>query len=121
MRNRSSPSVKIRYLDKDEIWKSLRKSIKELRERYPEIEQVILFGSFARGEAVPGSDLDLLIILRESSLPFLERIGRYLPSKCGIGVEVFPYTKEELKFLVTEGNHFLKRALEEGVEITVES
>ena len=60
---------------------SLRKSIKELRERYPEIEQVILFGSFARGEAVPGSDIDLLIILKDSKLTFLERIVRYIPSK----------------------------------------
>jgi predicted nucleotidyltransferase len=84
MPHRLSPSVKIRYLDKEAIWKSLRKSIKELQERFPEIEQVLLFGSFARGEAVPGSDIDLLIILKDSKLSFLERIVRYIPSKCGI-------------------------------------
>lgn len=32
-----------------------------------QIQQIILFGSQARGEATPDSDLDLLIVVREDS------------------------------------------------------
>jgi predicted nucleotidyltransferase len=34
--------------------------------RDPEVERMVLFGSRARGDARPGSDLDLLLILRGS-------------------------------------------------------
>ena len=34
--------------------------------RDPEVERMVLFGSRARGDARPGSDLDLLVILRGS-------------------------------------------------------
>ena len=34
--------------------------------RDPEVERIVLFGSRARGDARPGSDLDLLLILRGS-------------------------------------------------------
>jgi hypothetical protein len=41
---------------------------------------------------VPGSDRDLLVILRESEESFLKRIPRFLPSRFPVGVDVFPYT-----------------------------
>lgn len=34
-----------------------------------------------RDESVPGSDIDLLVILRESEEPFLNKIPRFLPSR----------------------------------------
>jgi predicted nucleotidyltransferase len=39
-------------------------------------EKIVLFGSWARGQARPDSDLDLLII-EESDLPRYRRAGRY--------------------------------------------
>ena len=38
-------------------------------EPFPAIERVILFGSYARGEARPGSDIDLRVI-RDENTPF---------------------------------------------------
>jgi predicted nucleotidyltransferase len=64
--------------------------------RHAEIERVALFGSLARGDAARGSDVDLPVVLSHSALPFLERISRYMPAGGGIGVDVFPYTREEL-------------------------
>lgn len=41
-----------------------------LHERLPgEILQVMLFGSKARGDTGPGSDIDILIVVREESWP----------------------------------------------------
>jgi predicted nucleotidyltransferase len=84
---------------------------------HPEVRRVVVFGSLARGEAVPGSDVDLLAVLSRSDEPFLARIGRYVPSAFPVGVEIFPYTEDEVRKMLVEGHSFLRRALAEGVEL----
>ncbi|GAB5602389.1 nucleotidyltransferase domain-containing protein [Thermus sp. FJN-A] len=77
---------------------------------HPEVLAVVLFGSLVRGEATAFSDADLLVLLRETPLPFPERLVRYRPE--GVRrVEVFPYTLEEVK----EGLGVAPVALREGV------
>lgn len=39
-----------------------------------QVRQIILFGSQARGDATPESDLDLLIVVRDDSLAVTEQI-----------------------------------------------
>ncbi len=117
MQQKLSHSVRIRYFDKKLVEESLRGYLKEMEEKHPEVERVLLFGSFVRNECVPGSDIDLLVILSESEESFLERIPRFLPSRFPVGVDVFPYTAEEVEKMMREGNFFIRRALEEGVEV----
>jgi len=59
-------------------------------------QAVILFGSLARGEAGPDSDLDLMIVA-ESDKPRIERYGevRRLFRGMGIGMDILVYTPEE--------------------------
>ncbi|MDI6872775.1 nucleotidyltransferase family protein [Candidatus Solincola sp.] len=109
--------MRIRYLDRAAIEDALRSYIHRLASEFPEVRRVVLFGSFVREEGVPGSDVDILIELSGSKLPFLDRIPRYLPRRFPVGVDVFPYTTDELRTLLEEGNHFLRRALDEGREI----
>jgi predicted nucleotidyltransferase len=109
--------VKISYFDKEAVLQALGLFLGELREKHPEVEQVLLFGSFPRGECVPGSDIDLLLILRESAIPLLDRIPRYMPHSFPVGVDVFPYTRDELDKMVQDGNRFIIRALREGKSI----
>ncbi|MBI4288151.1 MAG: nucleotidyltransferase domain-containing protein [Chloroflexi bacterium] len=90
---------------------------KKMARQFPEIERILVFGSVARGQAVPGSDVDLLIVLKESSERPLDRIPRYIPSRFPVGVDVFPYTRQELDEMVGQNNFFVKRALKEGVEL----
>ena len=42
----------------------------------PEVEGLVLFGSRARGEARPGSDLDMLLLLRGTLTPEREKLWR---------------------------------------------
>jgi len=63
---------------------------------HPEIEEVVVFGSFAEGNWAPGSDLDIFIVLSGSSVPVRERIPALLPGPFPVGVDLFPYTRDEI-------------------------
>lgn len=84
-----------------------------------EPEQVILFGSRARGDARPDSDIDLLIIESEpfgdgrSSHAEEVRIGRALPAT-RIARDILVYSRDEIERWRGSLNHVAARALREG-------
>jgi len=117
MERASLPSVRIRYLDKRSVRAALDDYVHRITRKHPEIRRILLFGSLARDEAVPGSDVDILIELSSCEEAFLQRIPHFLPSHFPVGMDVFPYTSEELETMLQEGNHFVRHALREGVEI----
>jgi Nucleotidyltransferase domain. len=109
--------VRIRYFDKKRVEESLRGYLKEIEGKHPEVERVLLSGSFVRNESVLECDIDVLVILSESDESFLNRIPRFLPSRFPVGVDVFPYTEKELETMQREENFFIRKALKEGVEV----
>ena len=115
IRRTSSPSVSVFALNLDQLRICLKRAVARLAETHPEIDEVWLFGSLARGDAVPGSDADLLIVLSDSQSPFLDRSVRYQPDFCGIGVDVLAYTRSELAGMQAEGSAFLQRTQTEGI------
>jgi len=110
----SSPSVKVTFTNKERILKALEDLIQEWTREHPEIEQVILFGSFARGDYYHGSDVDVLIILNESTKPFLSRIAEFLPRSFPVDIDVFPYTLEEVNRIARDPHSIITKALTEG-------
>ena len=94
---RSFGSVRTFWLDKEYIKGQLTKAVDTLGADQ-NVQKIVLFGSFAENRAVPGSDVDILIILTADPRRFIDRILYYLDafSDLGIGVDVFPYTVDEL-------------------------
>ncbi len=113
----SSPSVKITYFDKEKVWAAVKEFAEDLARDNPEVEKILVFGSLVRGEAVPGSDVDLLVILKQSDAPLPDRMTKYMPDRFPVGVDVFPYTKAEIEQMLGDSNFFIKQALREGVEM----
>jgi uncharacterized protein len=74
---------------------------------------VVAFGSFARGDVRPGSDLDLLVVL-DANEPFGTRLVRLhellIPQ---VALDLLAYTPHE--FEAVKDRPFIRRALEEGV------
>ena len=62
----------------------------------PEVEEVVVFGSFADGNYAPGSDIDVLIVLSKSGKAVWDRVPDFLPGAFPVGLDLFPYTREEL-------------------------
>ncbi|NEQ31823.1 MAG: nucleotidyltransferase domain-containing protein [Leptolyngbya sp. SIO4C5] len=84
-----------------------------------EPEQVILFGSQARGEAGSHSDVDLLIIQSEpfgpghSRIMEMTKVWRAL-AKFGVPTDIVLYSRDEVDIWRGSRNHVTTRALEEG-------
>lgn len=76
-------------MDRDEIIARLKAMEPELRAQG--IEHLALFGSYARGEAGPGSDVDLLATVSgcEVSLLDIVRLGRELSERLHLKVDLY--------------------------------
>ncbi|MGH8244809.1 MAG: nucleotidyltransferase domain-containing protein [Gammaproteobacteria bacterium] len=70
---------------------------------HPEIEEIVVFGSFENGNYAPGSDLDIFLVLSDSKLRPRDRIPDLLPGAFPVGVDLFPYTREEIATWVSPG------------------
>lgn len=107
MHSSSSTSVRRDAVPSHEVLAALRVWAEELTRRLPEVVRVGYFGSYARGDYVPGSDLDVVIELSASDDPhWSQRIARFLPARFPVAPDVFPYTQAELERLEQEGNPF---------------
>lgn len=81
-------------------------------------QKVILFGSAARGELGPDSDLDLLVI--KAGVPHRRRLAQEIHRRlCGIllPVDVIVVRPEDLEDFGKQPGSVLKTALREGIEL----
>lgn len=77
--------------------------------------RIVLFGSTARGEAGPESDIDLLVVMDgfESRFAEMNRASRLLAS-LRVPVDVLIYTVDEVEQWSGVVNHILNEAVRSG-------
>lgn len=101
--------MRVFWLKRDELIEELRRVAREVGKRDSKVVKIVLFGSLAEGRAVPGSDADVLILLKEDDRKFMDRIPEYLQKfSINFPVEVFPYT-------IKERNPLVEEALKKGI------
>ena len=71
------------------------------------------FGSYARGDWGVGSDLDLIIIVEDSKLPFDRRSVEWNVTELPVPADVLVYTREEWQSL--SGKRFHQTVMQEAV------
>ncbi len=85
-------------------------------------ERIVLFGSRARGDAGPDSDLDLLVVARDSFTPQHTRQGelrriRQALRAFRLPVDVLLYSSDEIDAWRKSPNHVIARSLREGITV----
>ena len=78
-------------------------------------ERIILFGSYARGEPTPHSDVDLLIVMEDGGRPAerrmaISRLFRPRP----FPMDILVYTPAEIQHALTLRDPFILETLERG-------
>lgn len=74
-------------LTKEQILSDLKSSKQLFREKFG-IEELGLFGSYARGQETHASDIDVIVKLREPKFSSIAQLMRYLENQFGKEVHV---------------------------------
>jgi predicted nucleotidyltransferase len=85
MPSRSSSSSGVAFLDRGRALADVRSAVAALIDRRAGVREVWLFGSLARGTAMPRSDVDLLIVVDEDSRRPMDRVPECLLLLRGVG------------------------------------
>jgi len=101
----------------DEVIDRIKAISERLKKEY-NAQEVILFGSYARGEATRDSDVDLFIIAPTKER-FFERMATVLRLTRDLyyklALEPIVLTKEEVEQRLQRGDQFVKQIVEEGI------
>lgn len=109
--------MRVAFLDRARAIDELTERAHALLAQDDRVLAIGLFGSLARGQALPSSDADLLIVLKAHDQPrWFDRVTEYAPAFQGtaLAVEPFPYTVDELERLRLQPG-FVRTAIRELV------
>ncbi len=95
--------------------RSLEETLAEIIERLrqmPEVQKVILFGSYAAGRRDLLTDLDLIVVMDTDQDILLRTVGLVQKLQARVDLDLIVYTPDEFEQM--RGSGFLRHALETG-------
>ncbi|MSQ70987.1 MAG: nucleotidyltransferase domain-containing protein [Betaproteobacteria bacterium] len=99
----------------------LREYCKALGEQYPgAVLRLLIYGSNARGDAGPESDLDVLLIVNDkaaSQKRKLRRVGYMLAAASSAVPSILAYTEDEWASRARSGSPFLRAVEHDAVRV----
>ncbi len=94
--NGSAPSLVVKSNNEAAVERAVRRWVAGIAAQRSEVRRIVWFGSRVNGIPSPGSDVDICLVLARSDKPFRERAADFLPLGFPVGLDLFPYTLEEL-------------------------
>lgn len=92
-----------------------------LNKKHPgTVQEMLIYGSKARGESHSESDLDVLLIVKNGSVKLkreLRRIGYLLAAKTEVLPSILAYTQEEWESRKRSGSSFRKAVERDAVRV----
>lgn len=104
-------------IDRERLLAALVERAKGLLASHPEVVEVRLFGSLARGRAKPGSDADLFVLVSEAEAEFVPRSAMLARAfeGVGIGCDVLAFTEAEWRRMRSEGRRLVDAVERDGI------
>lgn len=113
VRSLSSPVLK--WPGRTEVDAAARALAARLAKAHTELVRFGYFGSYARGDFGPGSDLDLVAIVARSGRPFVDRPLDFDLHGLPVPAQLVVYTEQEWNAAQKEGGRFFDRLRSETV------
>ena len=108
MPTRSSLSSVLRWPSVNEVRDAATAWATREAGRHARLLRLGYFGSYARGDAGVGSDLDLVAIVESSAEPFHRRALAWDLLDLPVPAELLVYTQEEWERMESEGGRFVQ-------------
>lgn len=105
---RSLTSSVLRWPDRHEVERGAVEWAVREAPRHPGLLRLGYFGSYARGDAGVGSDLDLIAVVESSQEPFDRRALGWDLSSLPVPAEILVYTRQEWERLQEQGGRFAR-------------
>jgi len=84
-------------------------------EEHPETLRLGYFGSYARGDWGVGSDVDLIVVVSQTEIPFEQRPLTWDLSQLPVPAELLVYTRQEWQHMQTEQGRFMRTLAAEAI------
>ncbi|HXD10764.1 MAG TPA: nucleotidyltransferase domain-containing protein [Anaerolineales bacterium] len=91
----------------------IRRLVRQIAEQFKP-RKIILFGSYARGNPRPESDVDLLVVMDTKLREIEQSLKIHQSLNILFGLDLIVYTPKHLKERVKMGDWFLRDVLKEG-------
>lgn len=104
MPTRSCRSAIMRWPDAAEVDAAFRAWAATVKARHPEVALIGYFGSYARGTWGVGSDLDVVIVVKQSDEPFHRRLLDVSDDGLPVPADILVFTEMELEAIRIRGN-----------------
>jgi predicted nucleotidyltransferase len=111
---RSLNSSVLKWPDAETVEKGLRSWAEKARSRRPDLLRIGYFGSYARGDAGVGSDLDVILVVEKSDEPFEKRGIAWDTTDLPVQADLLVYTRTEFEAIPPE-SRFGRVVREEAV------
>jgi len=112
---RSLTSSVLKWPDAHAVDRAVRIWAAALVQRRGDLQGVAYIGSYARGDWGVGSDLDLIVVLKQSQAPFWQRASDLDLAGFPVPTEALVYTVNEWQTLAEEHGRFFRTIEQEGV------
>ena len=112
---RSLSSSVLTWPSQTQVERELREWIAHEAPSHPALRRMGYFGSYARGDWGVGSELDLVAVIRDTTVPFEKRGVVWDLNPLPVPAEILVYTEAEWKQMHSEPNGFFRRLLREVV------
>ena len=103
---RSLSSSVLRWPDRDTVRAALDVWFAQVLRQRDDIVMAGYIGSYARGDAGVGSDLDLLIVVSRSAMPFSRRGAEWDTTSLPVPVDLIVYTDDEWRNMPRTGRFY---------------
>jgi hypothetical protein len=112
----SSSFAEVRFIDREQVIRDLRRAVAEAKARYPEIANVFLFGSLVQGTWTADSDADLIVVVRRDFKSFSESCPYqiYTPA---IPTDSLVYSEADFGRLRNDPDSFVSQSLKSALEL----